>query len=347
MTALRHIFLFLLIFSLFYNRFFFFLIRLTAEDYNFKAKTLMKKTYHLCLSSKNEILFRCEEDFIRGINCLCLTVYRFEASLSAYVFMSNHVHICIRAEDPDKLIRAFWYMYTRYFNSKYGRYGHLGESDSFKLEIEGLYHLLTAIAYILRNPMHHGVTGTPFGYPYSSIRALFRKDFGWENDLECLPEKSEYRYLPRHQSLPESFRMDKHGMIMPECAIDVADVEHQFSTARSFLYYMNRLSGEKWEEEQSKDSNGQKPVTLSDIENENTFQDIKVLLINEHGRSNYNAVTDVQLCEEIDTDIVPRLGKRSVYELTQQEKKQIAIFLMRKYHVPAVQVLRCLALHDE
>lgn len=347
MTALRHIFLFLLIFSLFYNRFFFFLIRLTAEDYNFKAKTLMKKTYHLCLSSKNEILFRCEEDFIRGINCLCLTVYRFEASLSAYVFMSNHVHICIRAEDPDKLIRAFWYMYTRYFNSKYGRNGHLGEPDSFKLEIEGLYHLLTAIAYILRNPMHHGVTGTPFGYPYSSIRALFRKDFGWENDLECLPEKSEYRYLPRHQSLPESFRMDKHGMIMPECAIDVADVEHQFSTARSFLYYMNRLSGEKWEEEQSKDSNGQKPVTLSDIENENTFQDIKVLLINEHGRSNYNAVTDVQLCEEIDTDIVPRLGKRSVYELTQQEKKQIAIFLMRKYHVPAVQVLRCLALHDE
>lgn len=307
----------------------------------------MKKTYHLCLSSKNEILFRCEEDFIRGINCLCLTVYRFEASLSAYVFMSNHVHICIRAEDPDKLIRAFWYMYTRYFNSKYGRNGHLGEPDSFKLEIEGLYHLLTAIAYILRNPMHHGVTGTPFGYPYSSIRALFRKDFGWENDLECLPEKSEYRYLPRHQSLPESFRMDKHGMIMPECAIDVADVEHQFSTARSFLYYMNRLSGEKWEEEQSKDSNGQKPVTLSDIENENTFQDIKVLLINEHGRSNYNAVTDIQLCEEIDTDIMPRLGKRSVYELKQQEKKQIAIFLMRKYHVPAVQVLRCLALHDE
>jgi hypothetical protein len=141
--------------------------------------------------------------------------------------------------------------------------------------------------------------------------------------------------------------MDKSGMILPECAIDVADVEHQFSTARSFLYYMNRLSGEKWEKEQSHDSNGQKPITLSDIENENTCQDIRTLLVNEHGRSNYNAVTDIQLCEEIDTDIVPRLGKRSVYELTQQEKKQIAHFLMRKYHVPAVQVRRCLALNDE
>ena len=307
----------------------------------------MNKTYHLCLSSKNEILFRCREDFVRGINCLCLTAHRFEARLLAYVFMSNHVHICIRAEDPEKVIRAFWYKYTRYFNSKYGRRGHLGEPDFFKLEIEGLSHLLTVIAYILRNPMHHGVTGTPFGYPYSSIRALFRGDFGWDNDFECLPEKFEYRYLPRHQSLPKGFRMDKSGMILPECAIDVADVEHQFSTARAFLYYMNRLSGEKWEKEQTQDGTGQKPITLSDIENENTCQDLRTLLVNEYGRSNYNAVTDIKLCEEIDTDIVPRLGKISVYELTQQEKKQIAHFLMRKYHVPAVQVRRCLALNDE
>lgn len=307
----------------------------------------MKKTYHLCLSSKTEILFRCQEDFIRGINCLCLTAYRFEASLLAYAFMSNHVHICIRTEDPDKLIRAFRYTYTRYFNSRYGRRGHLGEPDFFKLEIEGLYHLLTAIAYILRNPMHHGVTGTPFGYPYSSVRALFRKDFGWEKNSEYLPEKYEYRHLPRHHSLPKSFRMDKYGMILPECAIDVADVEHQFSTARSFLYYMNRLSGEKWETEQLQDSTGQKPITLSDIESENTCQDIKVLLINEHGRSNYNAVTDIQLCEEIDTDIVVRSGKKSVYEFSEQEKKQIALFLIRKYHAPSAQIRRCLAQLDD
>ena len=110
----------------------------------------MKKTYHLCLSSKNEILFRCKEDFIRGINCLCLTAYSFETSLLAYVFMPNHVHICIRTKDVEKLFQRFWYTYTRYFNSKYGRRGHLGESDFYKLEIEGLYHLLTAIANILR-----------------------------------------------------------------------------------------------------------------------------------------------------------------------------------------------------
>lgn len=86
---------------------------------------------------------------------------------------------------------------------------------------------------------------------------------------------------------------------------------------------------------------------MSDIESENTCQDIKTLLVNEYGRSNYNAVTDIQLCKEIDTDIVVRSGKKSIYELSEQEKKRIALFLMRKHRAPAVQIRRCLALQDE
>ena len=102
----------------------------------------MKKTYHLCLSSENEILFRSHEDFIRGINCLCLAAYKMGCPLLAYAFMSNHVHICVRTASPEKFIRTFWFAYTRYFNSKYSRRGHLGEPGFFKLEINGLYHLL-------------------------------------------------------------------------------------------------------------------------------------------------------------------------------------------------------------
>ena len=142
----------------------------------------------------------------------------------------------------------------------------LGEKGFFCLEINGLDHLLTAIAYILRNPMHHGITGTPFGYKYSSIRAIFRKDMGHEDMSDILHEKSEYLHLPSHQSLPSHFYMDRHGMILPEYVIDVKDVEHQFSTARTFLYYMNRLSGEKWEAEQQEDNSTHPPITLKDIE---------------------------------------------------------------------------------
>ena len=64
----------------------------------------MKKTYHLCLSGKHEVLFRCREDFIRGINCLCLAAIKTQSSLLAYSFMSNHVHICVRTDCPEKFM---------------------------------------------------------------------------------------------------------------------------------------------------------------------------------------------------------------------------------------------------
>lgn len=323
------------------------------------GKKVMKKTYHLCLSSENEILFRSHEDFIRGINCLCLAAYKMGCPLLAYAFMSNHVHICVRTDSPEKFMRTFGFAYTRYFNSKYGRRGHLGERGFFKLEINGLYHLLTAIAYILRNPMHHGVTGTPFGYPYSSIRAVFRKDFGWDDSVEYLPVKYGYHHIPSHVSLPEEFKMNSSGMILPQFAIDVADVEHQFSTARTFLYYMNRLSGEKWEKEQSQDGTSCPPISLGDIESGIIYQDIRTMLANEHGRSNYNAVTDMQLCHEIDNVLLPSFTSNdrsrfcspgtpmSIYQLSEEERRRLGQHLQRKYRVAPAQIRRCLALPPE
>ena len=121
----------------------------------------MKTTYHLCWSGGDELLFRTREDYIHGIICLCIACYETGNNLLAYCLMSNHVHICVRGDNIKALIKAFRYSYTRYFNSKYRRRGKLGERDFFKLEIHGLHHLLTAIAYILRNPLHHGICDTP------------------------------------------------------------------------------------------------------------------------------------------------------------------------------------------
>lgn len=305
----------------------------------------MKKTYHLCLSGKHEVMFRCREDFIRGINCLSLAAIKTQSSLLAYSFMSNHVHSCLRTDCPEKFMKTFWYPYNRYFNARYGRVGRLGERDFFKMEIHGLYHLLTCIAYVLRNPMHHGVTGTPFGYPYTSIRSLFSKDFGWEDDMsDDLHGKYAYHYLPSHRRLPDGIRMTRNGMIHHRSVIDFADVEHQFSTARTFLYYMNRLSGEKWEMEQSQDAISLPPITLHTIENGITYQDIRAMLVNEHGRSNYDAISDEGLCQDIDLVILPSFGRKSIYALTFEEKKQIARHLLRRHHASMAQIARCLGM---
>lgn len=299
----------------------------------------MKKTYHLCLSSGSEVMFRSDEDYIRANNCLCLAAHKTESTILGYSIMSNHTHIGVRTEDPDSFMKAFRYPYNRYFNNKYCRKGQLGEKNFFQIEINGLYHLLAALSYILRNALHHGVAATPFGYRYSSIHALFKKELGKFESPELMPKKSQYVYLPGHETLPDGFKMNKSGLILPESVIDVADVEHQFSTARTFMYYMNRLSGEAWEKEQQQDLLDIPPITLGQMEANVKHQDVKTMLANEHGRSNYNSTTDIQLCDIIDT----LLGNHSVYTIPINEIERIAQYLYATYHLSQEQINRCLA----
>lgn len=289
-------------------------------------------------------MFRSRADFIRGINYLCMAAHYTEGILLAYVLMSNHIHIIARTDDPKKFIMKFRYAYNKYFNAKYHRRGRLGEERFFKIELVGLYHLLTAIAYVLRNPVHHGICATPFGYEFSSIRGIFRKEFGWQTHENILPRKSAYQFIPSRSVLPENYQMNMEGMILPETVIDVQDIEHQFSTARSFLYYMNRLSGEEWIREQQQDQTSLPPITLESIEEGVKFHDIKTMLRNEYGRANYAAVTDIMLCHEIDNTLLQSYGVSSVYQLKIEERENIGNLIRRKYCIPAVQIERCLAI---
>ena len=289
-------------------------------------------------------MFRTREDFIRGINCLCLGAHSIGAILLAYVFMSNHVHIVVRTDAPEKLMINFRYASNKYFNAKYGRTGKRGDETFFKIELVGLYHLLTAIAYVLRNPVHHGICATPFGYEFSSIRGMFRKEFGWQTYESTLPRKSAYRFLPCRSVLPENFQMNSEGMILPETVIDAQDVEHQFSTARSFLYYMNRLSGEEWLREQQQDPGNLPAITIESIEEGVRLNDVNTMLRNEHGRANYTAMTDIILCHEIDKVILPKYGIDSVYRLEDKQRKHMTEHIKRQYGVPTSQVLRCMAI---
>ncbi len=302
----------------------------------------MKRVYHICLSGNNEIIFRDNDDYIYGINCLCLATHKTNASLLAYAFMSNHVHIGVRCEEPKKLMQIFRYAYARYFNNKYGRAGRLGEKNFYQIEIEGTYHFLTAIAYILRNPLHHGIAATPFGYKYSSINSLFQKELGRDSNLIIMHARFQHIYLPENNKLPPNYIMNSEGLMIPESVIDITDVQHQFSNARTFLYYMNRLSGESWEKEQLQDKTDLPPITLESIERSNFGQSLQTMLNNEHGKANYNAISDIELCYEIDKVILPKLNVSSVYKLSPANYNKVVKALQKKYHISKEQLNRCL-----
>ena len=114
----------------------------------------MKGTYHICLSSHQEVLFRSEVDLIIGFNYLAVTALETDSALLADGFLSTHHHEVARTDDPRTLARRSRYAYTRYFNAKYHRRGSLGEKECFILHVDGLYHTQALLNYVIRQGLH-------------------------------------------------------------------------------------------------------------------------------------------------------------------------------------------------
>lgn len=305
----------------------------------------MNKNYHLCYTSHNEVMYRCEEDMNVAVNCLCSSLCKTDSICYAYSFMSDHHHGGYRTSRPNELIRINRDAYTKYFNYKYHRKGPLGERYFYSQEIEGARHFIAAISYILKNPPHHGVTSTPFEYPFSSANAYFRKELGKSRSENPLTYYQIRHVLSRRAAFEASWKMGTEGVFWPESFVDIAAVETNFSTVQAFLYYMGRKSGEDWTAEQEADGNLTQPFTLENVEkpllslSETTIGD---LLRNEKSRYTTVPISDLDLCKIIDTEYVPRYGKQTVYGLSIQEKTNIANELITHYKAGRVQLHRCL-----
>lgn len=309
----------------------------------------MLKTYHLCFTSHKEVMYRNEEDMKRAFNCLCSALYRTGSRCLAENDLPNHHHGCYETECPGDLVQVRRQSYTRYFNEKYDRKGPLGDKGYFAAEIQGLRHKLTAISYTLRNTVHHGFTSTPFEWPFCSANAYFRKELG----KMCVPALLLTPYqieaaLPRRAQFNPEWKMGVEGVFLRESVIETAVVENLYATPKAFNYFLTRLSGEDWSKEQEADGDGFPPITLENFETlvlqRESSRSLTVagMLRNEKARSASLRFNDLQLCELIDQQYVPRYQARSVYQLSTREKNDIASEIFRRRLAGEAQIRRCL-----
>lgn len=303
----------------------------------------MSKLFHVCLSAGNEVMYRSEEDYIRGFNCFAVALHKTGSALLADSFMSTHHHACVVTDNLKDLVHHHRAAYSRYFNRKYHRRGQLGERDPFTIDVVGVYHRLAALSYTLRNALHHGVSPTPFGYPHNSANVIFQKDLGKSSPADLLPKNKFYHYLPDKAEVPEHYKMHSSGLLLRETVIDVQQVEYFYNSPRNFLFYMNRISGEEWEKEQEKE--GGAAYTIGSIEQGVRTPDVASMLKCEYGRENYRRLSDIQVCELIDNEILPLYGVKSVYQLSSKAKIQIANELWSRYRIGRDRIERCLVMH--
>ena len=319
-------------------------MRRKTEENDVQKIKCMKKTYHLCLSAKEEVLFRDLEDYHRGFNCFAVALYKTGSTGLVEAFMATHAHELIQTTDPKEFMFCFRNPYAKYFNNKYGRNGKLGEEMHFTLEVVGHHHTIAAASYVLRNPVHHGVAPLPYAYPHCSANAIFRKELGKFYDEPLLSPRSYSRFVGRSAEYPDSYKMTESGVFTRESVLDIPQMEALYCTARAYNFYMSRKSSEEWEAEQQRDSNGLPPVNLYSIESGVRIHDIARMTFFENGKADYRKISDIELCTELDHLARSRYGRQSVYQLSLKEKQDIAEHLHRARHLSESQIRRCLVL---
>lgn len=131
---------------------------------------------------------------------------------------------------------------------------------------------------------------------------------------------------------------------MRENITAVKQVELLYGTPKSFLYYMNRLSDDKWLDEQKSESQNSPLITMELLEKGVLLTDPGYFHTNEKGRQNYRQVSDIDLCEEIDSLVVKQYKSRSIYTLLYSHKQELYHMIRELYHVNEMMARRCLAM---
>lgn len=163
----------------------------------------MKQLNHICFTSHGEVMFRDAQDVGMMLNFIALSSWEYGVDVLADAEMSTHVHLITVAGKYKALSKAgrprtevsqipadktfvdrgmasdfvssIRKRYTSYFSAKYHRPKgiRLGEKGFFYSEVSGNCHMQTAMSYVLRNPWHHGVSSSPFEYPFSAANDIF------------------------------------------------------------------------------------------------------------------------------------------------------------------------------
>jgi len=183
--------------------------------------------YHV-LSRGNERndIFRDDRDRLKFLDVMGDMADQYHIDIFAYTLMNNHYHILLRTNDANLSKGMQWLAltYTRRFNNRYFRSGHLFQGRFKSLIVENDAYLLRLSCYIHRNPLRAGMITRLAEYPWSSYKAYAygRKAPDWlltEPILSQLDAKDKHKayrekaqqYADEEMKLWEDFR---HGMII-------------------------------------------------------------------------------------------------------------------------------------
>ena len=134
--------------------------------------------YHvMARGNRKQPIFVDDVDRTRFLTILAIALVKFGAECFAYCLMGNHFHMVLhtpRANIAD-VMHHIDSLYAQYVNWRHHTTGHLWDGPYKGIVIDDTDYLLSAIAYVLRNPVAAGLVTDAGHWQWSSYNATIGK----------------------------------------------------------------------------------------------------------------------------------------------------------------------------
>ena len=208
----------------------------------------MKKSdsayYHVCTDGHAlDWMFKDTADFIAGVNRIGICMLETSVVVVAFILMDNHVHFVLYGTivQCKKFITRYKALTGMWIRFKYGIDGHVRRLPSQLILIEDEEQLLDTIAYIDRNSIVAGYGLLPGEYPWGSAKYVFTNEADIPSvSLNDMTQKDARELLGTWVQLPGDWKVDRSGMILPTCFLDVDKLQRLFKSPIKYLYHLSK-----------------------------------------------------------------------------------------------------------
>jgi putative transposase len=147
--------------------------------------------YHVInRGNQKQSIFLEELDFANYLQLLRHYKRKYRFKVFGYCLMPNHIHLVLEPKDPNqlaKILQSLTQTYTKWFNKKYKKIGHLWQNRFKSMVIQKDNYFIECVCYVEANPVRAGLVRSPLEYLWSSYK---ERVFGNSSGLLDFPDST-------------------------------------------------------------------------------------------------------------------------------------------------------------
>jgi hypothetical protein len=212
------------------------------EDFN--KPSSVSDCFHIYSNGKKVItLFPEREDCIFMMNMLAVTSYYCNVRILVMQIMETHFHI-IASGSVDECYRFkgdLLMKISKYLNRD-GRKAYSIAKFQISMDpINDVTELKNKFMYVYRNGLSAGFHYVPWHYEWGPGDIYFVNHAELEKvgtPLRALPNTEQRRIFHSNKLMPQDWRFNDEGMIMPHSYVDWRRVEKEFFSPKTFVAFL-------------------------------------------------------------------------------------------------------------